>query len=349
MTPSLNIGISDVNSFPGSTDYDFSVTSNQIRQGWNFIVVSTVASSHPYGIIKTSGTADFTVSQVKQFRIYLIVPNTKTAIFYFDTAWSNFSQLPAVVIGFDGTGTSDVSNYWTPISREYGYKFYCALSAQSTGGHERVQNYSGYVTGSAAQITAMDEFHAAGNDVINHTLNHTNTSDTSRAQSITDGQLTYQLKAQTAWQLAFGWDRGKELYAAPQGRWDWASMQKMKGWGYTFQRQGSQSVNLHLTPFGYSQNENIGWFSLDAPVSGTACSDNWIAITQTMLGYGADIVWGGHQIIADSGTVTGTTVTGNSLQIYNTSIRTFLTWLKAQEAAGNLVVISMTEMAYGLR
>jgi len=327
-----------------NVEVDFASNNQQCREGWNFIVFHTgTVSGHPYGITRNYGVGDFAVDVLRRFRFYIKVPAGLTLTAYFDTAWSNWRTTPAIAIGMDGSGLTDVTTYWIPKMSAYGYKGYISLSATATGDHTRLANYN---VASGTTRTVLAAIKAAGWDVINHCLNHTNTSDASRASAVTEAQLQYQIKAQTAYQLAYGLDKGKEIFSSPQGRWDSMTNSQMQAMGIILNRAGSQGSNNTRTMFGYPNNMLMGWLSIDAPVSGAASANGLIAKMQAILDYGGDIIIGGHQIIADGGIRDGDSVTGNSLQIYATTFDLILSWISAKATAGECTVCTLTDMAY---
>lgn len=352
--PTFAINVSTANTFNGdAADYTFSYNGNQMRPGWNFLVFKCDATSHPYGISKSGvGTAKFATTGLNRFRIFVTVAATKTLTLYFDTLWTDFATKPAVVLGFDTNGDSNLLNYTYPALAAYGMKGYIACIGN--GGvddntNNRLQDYNNYVNNSS-QLISLDTVYAAGWDIINHTLNHTNTSNggTVRTQLLTDAQLQYQVKAQTAWQLGHGYDKGKEFYAAPQGAWDAITINRLQTWGYKLLRMGQQGMNRTRTVFGYDNPGNMGWYALETPHTGSANYDQWIIHLQTLIDYGADILAVAHHTIADVGTVTGSSVTGNSTQVYSTSLRMLCAWLKAKDDAGEITVMTLSDLYYEL-
>jgi peptidoglycan/xylan/chitin deacetylase (PgdA/CDA1 family) len=350
--PAINIDVSTANTFNGdAADYTFSFNGNQIRQGWNFLVFKCDATTHPYGVTKSGiGSNLFATNGLKKFRIYVTVPNGKTLTVYFDTLWSNFNAVPAVALGFDTNGDSALLNYTLPALQAYGLRGYVACigaGGVNDNTNNRATDYNSYINNSA-QLTALSACYAAGWDIANHTLNHTNTSNggSVRTQLLTDGQLQYQVQGQTVWQLAHGYDRGKEFYCAPQGAWDSTTIYRLQQWGYKIARMGQQHMNNTRTVFGYDQLMNMGWYQIDAPHALSANYDSWIIHLQTLFDYGADVIIAGHHTIADVGTVTGSSTTGNSLQVYSTSLRMLCAWLKAKHDAGTIRMVTLSEMYY---
>jgi len=417
----FNFDCSSYNGFNFTSDYDFSVNANQIRPGWNFLVLyaSPTRTTHPFGISQNNGSAsaDFTVSNLQQFRFYLAIPANTSFTMYFDSAFCGWNTTPAVAIGWDGTGlngTTDVATPWVNSLAAYGWRGYCMLSAQVP----TTSNFNGYISGTTlttssgapaigmtlsgpgitvgTSITAgsgtswtvsisqtvgssgsqvaitgqwantryanfsygsypqrdatIQNMYNAGWDICNHTLNHTNTSNSSLAATLTNDQLTYQIKTQAAFQIAHGWERGKEIYGAPQGQWDWATNSAMAGMGIIMNRAGDQGLggSATRTIYGYAQLMNMPWLSMDGPPTGVASANACIATIGMLIAYGGDIILGGHQIIPDSGTVTGSSTTGSNLTLYQTTLNLILAYLQTQVAAGNIAISTLSEMAYSL-
>ena len=353
--PSISINVSTANTFNGdAADYTFGFNSNQCRQGWNFLVLKCDNSTHPYGISKSGvGTAKFATTGLNRFRIYMTVPNGKTLTCYFDTLWSNFSTKPAVAITFDIAGEPLFQNYGLSALSEFGFQGVVFILPNGSGANDNTNNRlidynTGPISGNA-QIACLDALYAAGWDISNHTLNHTNTSNggSVRTQLLTDAQLQYQVIAGTAWQLGHGYERGKEFYAAPQGAWDTTTILRLQTWGYKLLRMGQQGLNRTRTIYGYDQLGNMGWYGIDGLPGGAVGSYNqWIADIQTLFDYGADVILGAHSVIADVGTVTGATTTPNTVTMYYTQLRMLCQWLKTKVDARQIVVGSLTDIYY---
>ena len=62
VNPGFSVNLSTANTFNGdSADYTWTLNSNQLRQGWNFLVFRADASSHPYGVtLSGNGSVPFT-------------------------------------------------------------------------------------------------------------------------------------------------------------------------------------------------------------------------------------------------------------------------------------------------
>jgi len=348
--PTINVNVSANNNFFGdANDYTFSFNGNQIRQGWNFLVLKCSATNHPFGVTKSGvGTVDFSAPAVRlnRFRIFMTVPAGRTLTMYFDTLWSNFRTRPRVCIGTDDTGSDHLRRFWEPILRNFGIPpGYVALIAESTDDTTRLTGGNFNTSITTRQTDNVDHVYAAGWDIVNHGLKHANTSnDTSlRTQLLTDGQLAYQVLGQRFWQLAHGWERGADIWTAPQGRWDSVTIARLREWGFTLARMGAQGWNCTRTVFGYAQPLNMGWISIDAPPVGAANLANWQTMIQGAIDYGGDVIIGAHQVIA-GGNADGSSVTGNTLQIFDTGLIALCAWLRQKEDANEIELCRLTDM-----
>lgn len=355
--PTLTVGVSTANSFNGdSLDYTFSFNGNQIRQGWNFLVFRCDTSTVPYGMNKQGiGSVPFATGKLNRFRIYFQVPAGQKLTCYFDTLWSNFATKPAVSITFDISGDAAFQANALPALSTYGFKG--VVFALPNGGSNdntlnRLVDYNGTLGSVSSQLVCMNALYAAGWDISNHTLNHTNTSNdgAARTQLLTDAQLQYQIKACTAWQLAHGYKLGEEFYAAPQGRWDSVTIKRLLDWGYKMLRMGQQGINRTRTVYGYDQPGNMGWYGLDSiPTGQLGTYNQWVADIQTLLDYGGDVILGAHSIIPDVGPVDGATACPSATTMYVTQLKMLCAWLKAKQDAGLIVAgVTFTELYYDL-
>lgn len=350
--PIISFGISSNNNFSAdANDYEFGFNANQLRQGWNFLVLKTSATAHPFGVNKAAwGSVDFTSAAVKlnRFRFYMTVPAGQTLTMYFDTIWSNFRTRPRVCLGADSSGGTSMRTFWLPILRNFGISGYIALSAEVTDDTSRLTG-GNFNTGMyAQQISNIDSLYENGWDVVNHGLKHANTSNGAsvRTQLLTDGQLTYQVLGQKYWQLAHGWERGADIWTAPQSRWDPVTIARLRQWGFTVARMGQQGFNNTRTVFGYPQLLNMGWISMDTPVTGVANAQNWQALVQAAIDYGGDVILGAHDVIA-GGAADGSGVTGNSLQIFDTSLTVFCAWLRQKQEANEIELCALSDFRSG--
>jgi hypothetical protein len=346
--PNLHIRLAATNVPNGTTDWDFSMNINQMRPGWNFLVVIPLNATHPYGITAVNGSESFAAgaTTLNKFDFYLKVTAGQTCTLYFDTAWNNFYTKPAVMLGLDGVNAATLPTYSIPIMAKYGFRGYMMNSAQATNDNSIWKDFT-------TRHANTDLAYAAGWDICNHTLNHTTTSTGTpplATSLLTAAQLQYLLTAQTSYQLAMGWDRGKEFYGAPTGSWDNTNVALIKMAGYTMQRNSSVShQNNTRTQWGYDQPQNMGWISLDNPTQGLtgAYLSNWEANIQPLLDYGGDVWIGWHDVVAGSGNMSA--YTNSVTQIYHDQLDALCAWLAGLQAAGTISVMTPTECAYNLK
>lgn len=338
-SPGIRFAFSPTNSFDWLTDYDIGYNANQFRPGDNFLTFHAAAPIHPVGITRNVGSYDLSAQATNRISFVVqYIPNGQTADIYLESLWSDFWNVPRIVIGFDGTGDNppavqSIRRHWLPLMRKYRLRGYFGFSATALDNDTLMTEWTNPVT-SPSQLADVDALNAEGWDVFNHGLNHASMLGKS------DGLLWMHYANQRDWQRAQGWTRGADWFMYPKAEYDVTTRQKLAAMGCRFQRTGGAHPNNHWTPFGYDQIDNFGYHSLDFPVSRPGYTSlelahlgEWRRILDVMEIYGCDINLGAHEAI-DGGPADGMTPTGNAARIYATALELLLQDVRSRIDAG---------------
>lgn len=305
--------------------------SNAIRPGWNFLTFQQGAVAHPFGTaLSYGGTTDMVANPLKSFTLQFSTLANCTV--YLDSLWTGFSQTPSIVLGWDAAD-QDVLDYVLPAMTERGWKGYIAEPCFVWASGSTLYDDHSIVN---SRTQRMDQFAAAGWDIINHSTTHRAIGGLSN-----DYEMRYEIENARAWALAHGWVRGSEFYASPQSSTSVTAESTIRNAGIVAQRH-AKHPNVHLTQFGVDNPHHIGAYDMGNQTFATIKSYIDMAVA-----YGCDLFLFAHNTIA-GGAVDGSTVPGVSTQMYETTLNLVLDYIQSLETAGTVVVPDgMTGWYYG--
>lgn len=305
--------------------------SNAIRPGWNFLTFQQGAPSHPFGTsLSYGGTTDMIANPLKSFTLQFSTLANCTV--YLDSLWTGFKQIPSIVLGWD-TADQDALDYVLPAMNLRGWKGYIAEPCFIwTSGSTLYDDHSL----DNARTQRVDQFAAAGWDIINHSTTHRAIGGLSN-----DYEIRYEIENARAWGLAHGWVRGSEFYASPQSSTSVTAETILRNAGLVVQRH-AKHPNVHLTQFGVDNPHHLGSYDMGNQTYATIKSYIDMAVA-----YCCDLFMFAHNTIA-GGAVDGSTVPGVSTQMYETTLNLVLDYIKSLETTGTVVVPDgMTGWYYG--
>lgn len=248
-----------------STRYSFN--SNQIRPGWNFLVLKQIKpiSEMPALEVHFLGLTaqkfgDGSSGDIRSDAIRYItfdLENMNGNVLYFDSLWTDFDQLPTITFGVD-QASNDTRDVVLPMLKEKGWKGYFAPTFRVwTTGSKIVNDFNTPPLGAHTRAA----LYSAGWDCVNHTVNHL-----SMGGLISPAEIRYEYEMARSWYLSDGLTRGLEFYASPQSSTSQLAEGVAKACGIVLQRHGANThSNVHVTQFGVDNPSSIGSFGLDDP------------------------------------------------------------------------------------
>lgn len=341
----------------------FGWTSTALRQGWNFLtfIMRNPAAYVPgSGITETqfNGTA-FTAygtganNNIKDNNLTFIsidINNGLNHKVYFDSIMTDFDSKAQIILGCDaGPNLNEIA---IPKFKSYGWKGYVAITFRVwTSGSRIVSNMSSFFSNQVSGPLA------AGWDVINHTLNHTDMTTFSSA-----AELKYEMQGVTAWYAQQGATKGNEFYASPGSKSNALTSKVIQSLGYKLQRNAVHQCN-YVTAWGVDDLTEVGsvdWGSATNPrmalITGGVKTDliGWQKFSRMKdfvdlcIAYGAAVFpfWHGITTVGDDGSGEG--LTGDNVLMYASAFNKICEYIREQEIAGNIQVCKgMTEFYYG--
>lgn len=368
------IGVTLTNSPSGAPDSGLNVgfTYNQVREGWNFlrfvmrnptayVQSSGVTEYHPHGVLaKKNGDGSRTdILNGNVTAVWIDVQNLNGATLYFDSIWTGFTSQAQIVLGSD-SGAVDLQTYGIPDLAAKGWKGYVAAPMRLWGGGTKIVTDA--TATSAAQYLSVA--HAAGWEIINHTVNHLpGTLTTPGMGTLTDAaQIAYEINFARGFYKSHGLTRGQEFYASPQSQTSRLAEKVIKDCGIVLQRH-ARKWNTTVTQFGVDNLHHIGAIDLGAYTYGaigqttsgaafsTAGFQQYSSIKKAidvLEAYGDTgfLFWHVITILGDSGS--GEDLTGDDIRITHSAFTKTLDYLQARETAGGLrVTDGITGFFYG--
>jgi hypothetical protein len=161
------------------------------------------------------------------------------------------------------------------------------------------------------------------------------------------GEIQMEVERARAWLAGSAMPRGSEFYASPASNTSRLAEAVIAGCGFALQRH-ARKVNNSLTPWGFDNPNSLGSHDIGSTTTGQALSilQNVVDVTER---YG-DVYWPFWHVIrtlGDPGDASG--IYGvDSLNIYASNFRAFLAYIRARELAGGLVVLSPSQLYYGV-
>lgn len=252
-SPIINIALG-TGGFPGENNYGFNNNSLFVNQ-WNFLVIARNADpvstsdkeAHPYGLsedIYTALNSRWVSQPLTTFQIFF--ENMLGGTVYLASAMTGWDTKAQFVLGGDSSGpyTRDIV---LPKFKQHGLKGYIAETFRIGGAD--VTDWGAY-----GSTQYLDECYAAGWDIINHTVNHSNPAS---AYPTDAAKARFEVAAAKSWLLSLGYTRGSEFYASPQSGTSTIVSTVTKNEGFKLQRHGTHDGN-QVTPYGVMNPEHIG-------------------------------------------------------------------------------------------
>lgn len=325
--------------------YNFNPNALKIG-GWNFLAVARAANPssatdkerHPFGITETiSATVADTAWVTEEVRgVFVDVANKQGYTFYFDRAVHSWDAEPRFVIGADVAGL-DTRDHFLRLMQDNGWGQHGYLAVPC-----RVSAYSelDYLKrGPSAEQIGMQAAYDAGWDLINHSVNH------QQAANLTAVQNRFEIEGNRAWHHMQGYYKGQEFYASPQSSTSEVSRKVIADCGIKLQRHAMRDAT-HVTAYGVDNMAFIGSVDIGANSWLLNSSDNvrwpfaynhitnlrnWVDM---IIKYKATGFAFFHTVttLGDPGDGTGNT--GDSVTMYESTLRLFLEHLKLRESEG---------------
>lgn len=335
----------------------FSFNTNQIREGWNFLVFrmrnpsAYVSGSgqeeyHPFGMVAgcygTGATVDVVNNDIQRFDVLYTGTGITGTNIYLDSAWTDLDPLPQFVIGFDSSHSS-VINYGLPAFQERGWKGYVTINANYWDGAESRIWYD-YRGSFQNHRTLYD----AGWEVVNHGLQHLpGDAATPKMGTLTDaGEIAYEVIALNNIQRAQGFLRGAEFYVSPQSSTSRLAEKVIAEAGFKLQRH-ARKHNNYVLPWGHENPRHLGAAEIGYTGGGVATTLGGVASTVTgtetitklrrwvdvMIEYGGSAFPFSH-MIQTSGDDGSGTVTPSANNIMRSTWEMFADYVAEKESAG---------------
>lgn len=339
-----------------------SFNTNQVREGWNFLVFvmrnasayqsgSGVVEYHPFGVVATgNGTgADANILTTDVARLEISWTGLSGATLYFDSMWTAFTSTAQIIWGNDAG--SNLLELAVPIFDTYGWVGYTAHPYSSGGTHAAITDLNSNLAVIGSTL------YAKGWDFINHTANHP-----SLGTLTAESQIVYEMETARGWQYAVGLERGGEFYASPQSSSSRLAEGVIRGLGFKLQRH-ARHWNVHVTPFGIDNPQHIGAIDMGSSSSGGVSSVTAGVAgsvsgfqTATKIKRAIDVVvayqcaffpfWHGVTTTGDTGS--GDDATGDNLLLTYSAFQQVCAYVRQLEAAGSLQVCrGITGFYYG--
>lgn len=317
--PSMNVSWSPNTTITGELNNSWN--SNAIRPGWNFLTFVQGATSHPFGTsLSYGGGTDLINNPTKSVRLEFSTLANCTV--YLDSIWTNFSNTPSVVLGWDSSD-QDVIDYVLPAMKSKGWKGYVAepLFVWSSGS-TLYENHNE----SGARINRLNTLYSEGWDVVNHTTSHRQIGSL-----VNDYEIRYEIENARSWAVAHGFTRGSEFYVSPQSSTSVLAEAVIKNLGFVTQRH-AKHPNTHVTQFGIDNPHHIGSYDMGNQTYATIKSYIDMAVS-----YKCDLFLFAHNTVL-GGVGDGSTVPGSSTQMYLTTLNLVLDYIKNLELNGSVTV-----------
>lgn len=347
--PSGNLQISIAFSTSSASLWDrvsYAFTSNGLKtDGWNFLAIArsvdptsnTDKERHPFGITETiNAFADSAWVTAITRGVFIDITNKQGWTLYFDRAFVNWEAEPQFVIGADVAGL-DTRDHFLRLMTDNGWgnRGYLAVP-------NRVSGYSelNYMTPSIPnEYIGMQAAKDAGWDLINHSVNHM------PAATLTAPQIRFEIEGNRAWHHAQGYFKGQEFYASPTSSTSIISRKVIADCGIKLQRHSMRDAT-HVTAYGVDNMNFIGSVDIGGNQWLLNGSDatlwpynynhitnlrNWVDM---IIKYKATGFAFFHSVttLGDPGDGTGNS--GDSVTMYESTLRLFLEHLKLRESEG---------------
>ncbi len=175
----------------------------------------------------------------------------------------------------------------------------------------------------------------AGWPCVNHSTTH-------RALgTLTAAEVTYEMENSRAFWIGKSMRRGIEFYASPQSSTSDIAETTIRDLGFVLQRH-ARKENVVWTPFGVDNTGHIGSYDMGNKTYAAIKAH----IDAVVVNYKQDFFPFFHDVVP-GGAVDGSTTTGVSTEIYQTTLMLVLDYLQSLETQGLLTVPSITEWYYG--
>lgn len=339
----------------------------QLREGWNFLKfvqkggaynnaaniqngANVFTGAHPYGTeVTILGTgADSELASANARSLMITFSNCVGWTITLDSLWTGFSSRAAVVLGCDQAAQS-CADIALPIFQQYGWKGYvCSprgvLPNPTTATYADMAADASYANMVSARTTypVLGTLYDAGWDAINHSWTHR-----SLGYLTNPGEIQMEIERARAWLAGSGLPRGGEFYASPNSNTSRLSEAVIAGCGMALQRH-AKKINNSLTPWGFDNPGYLGAYDI-----GSQSTAQSVPLMRNVLDnnerYG-DVLWPfWHEIrtLGDPGDGSGI-YTPDNLNIYASNFRQFMAYIREREQAGGLVVLSPTQLYYGV-
>lgn len=328
----------------------YAFTTNGVKLGgWNFLAVARAADPisntdkerHPFGITETINTFENSAWKTQSVRgVFIDVINKQGWTLYFDRAVHSWDAEPRFVIGADVAGL-DTRDHFLRLMQDNGWGQHGYLAVPC-----RVSAYSelDYLKrGPSAEQIGMQAAYDAGWDLINHSVNHM------PAATLTAAQNRFEIEGNRAWHHMQGYYKGQEFYASPTSSTNILSRKVIADCGIVLQRHSMRDAT-HVTAYGVDNMAFIGSVDIGANSWLLNGSDNvrwpynynhitnlrnWVDM---IIKYKATGFAFFHTVttLGDPGDGTGNS--GDSVTMYESTLRLFLEHIKVREGEGKCEV-----------
>lgn len=303
--------------------------TNQLREGWNFLVVRPSSSVHPLGVstsaLGTGANGDGYAADVRRIKIAIKNLNVGGTEVYIGPLMTGFRRRPGLVIGVDQT-SADTIDHVLPLFQQYGWVGYVAPPRSVwVSGSTLLEDDTANVPTRALQL------HNAGWDVVNHTVTHR-----ALGSFTAQGEIGYEIEGWKRWISGYGIFRGTEFYASPTSSVSREAEALVRSVGVKLQRH-ARKWDVQCMPWGLDNPHHVGavdWGSTTNYSTATKMKQ----FIDVIVDYEAVGFPFFHSVTTLGDNGSGEQVGPDSLTLYRSNLAATLAYARQLEQAGSLTI-----------